>query len=58
MLNIDEINKEIERLEHKDYLTYDICNKLAMLYIVKDHMAGTASSGSMIPQSASALSIK
>ena len=41
MLNINEINKEIERLEHKDYLTYDICQKLATLYIVREY-AGTA----------------
>lgn len=37
MLNIEEINKEIAKLENKDYLTYDLCNKLATLYIVRKY---------------------
>lgn len=37
MINIQEINEEIKRLENKDYLTYDIVNKLAALYTVKSH---------------------
>lgn len=43
MLDLNQINSEISRLEHKDYLTYDICEKLAILYIVRDHIAGTGS---------------
>ena len=37
MLNMNEINEEIKKLENKDYLTYDICNKLAILYTVKNN---------------------
>lgn len=37
MLNIEEINEEIEKLEHKEYLTYDICEKLAILYTVRNN---------------------
>lgn len=37
MLNMDEIHKEIKRLEECKYTTQDICNKLAILYIIKDH---------------------
>ena len=37
MINIKEVDEEIKNLESKDYLTYDICNKLAMLYIVKNN---------------------
>lgn len=40
MLNIDEINKEIERLEKCDCTTYGVCQKLANLYIVRDHFKG------------------
>ena len=40
MSKIEEIEQEIKKLEEKEYLTYDICQKLAILYIVKDHMAG------------------
>lgn len=37
MLNMDEINAEITKLEKCDYTTYDICTKLAILYIVREH---------------------
>jgi hypothetical protein len=51
MLNMDEINQEIEKLEKCDYTTYDICKKLAILYVVKDHYGGKADS--MMPMSKS-----
>ena len=41
MINIEEINEEIKRLENKDYLTYDIVNKLAALYTVKNNYKPT-----------------
>ena len=44
MLNMDEIHQEIEKLENCDYTTYDVCKKLAILYIVKDHYGGKADS--------------
>lgn len=38
MLNIDEINNTIEKLENED-TTYANCSKLASLYIVRDHIS-------------------
>ena len=49
MTKIEEIEQEIERLENKDYLTYDIVHKLADLYIVKKYMAGNGPSPMMTP---------
>ena len=36
MLNIKEIEEEIKKLENSE-TTYRNCEKLAILYIVKDH---------------------
>lgn len=36
-MDINEINKEIECLEKREYTTYGNCYKLAVLYIVRDH---------------------
>ena len=44
MLNMDEISQEIEKLEKSEYTTYDVCKKLAILYIVKDHYGGKQAS--------------
>lgn len=40
MININEINEEIKKLEQCDCTTYKICEKLAILYIVRDHYKG------------------
>lgn len=40
MLNIMEIHDEIEKLENCECTTQDICKKLAILYIVRDHFKG------------------
>lgn len=37
MLNVSEILEEIEKLEKCDCTTQEVCKKLAILYIVKDH---------------------
>ena len=37
MLNIDEINEEIARLEKCDCTNYNVCEKLAILYIVREY---------------------
>lgn len=37
MLNIDEIHEEIEKLENCNCTSWDICKKLAILYIIRDH---------------------
>lgn len=37
MIDIDEINEEIEKLEESECTTYPVCQKLAILYIVRDH---------------------
>ena len=49
MTKIEEIEEEIKKLENKEYLTYDICNKLAILYIVKDHMKTNSNTNSSMP---------
>lgn len=43
MLNIDEINNEILMLETKRDTTYSVMEKLAPLYIVRDHLNGAPS---------------
>jgi len=50
MTKLEEIEQEIEKLEKKECLTYDIVHKLADLYTVKNHMAG-AGTKSMMPMS-------
>lgn len=40
MLNMQEIEKEIHDLENCDKTTYPVCEKLAILYTVKDHYKG------------------
>ena len=37
MLSIKDIEEEITKLEHSNVTTYPICEKLAILYMVKDH---------------------
>lgn len=37
MLTLEELCEEIECIEGKQP-TWDLCNKLASLYIIKDHM--------------------
>ena len=49
MTKLEEIEQEIKKLEEKENLTYDIVYKLAILYIVKDHMAGTGPRTMMPP---------
>lgn len=38
MVDINEINEEIKKLEHSDNTTYSLCQKLASLYIVREHL--------------------
>ena len=40
MLNIIEIQDEINKLEQCECTTQDVCKKLAILYIVKEHFKG------------------
>ena len=40
MINMNEIEEEIKRLEECDCTTYSICEKLAILYIVRAHYKG------------------
>ena len=37
MINIKEIEEEIKKLENCNYTTYQVCSKLADLYIVKNY---------------------
>lgn len=38
MIDLNEINKEIESLENSGHTSYAVCEKLANLYIVRDHL--------------------
>lgn len=38
MINIAEINKEIAKLENSNKTTMSICQQLAILYVVRDHL--------------------
>lgn len=38
MLDLDELNDEIKRLETNGEMTYQLCNRLAPLYVVRDHL--------------------
>ena len=42
MLNMEEINAEIELLEKSECTTYNVCEKLAILYIVREHFGKSA----------------
>ena len=37
MLDMNEIEQEIEKLENSEYTTLNACKNLAILYIVRDH---------------------
>ena len=37
MLNIEEIHEEIKKLENCDHTTYEVCQKLAILYTVRNN---------------------
>lgn len=37
MLNIDEIHEEIKKLENCNCTSWDVCKKLAILYIIREH---------------------
>lgn len=41
MLDINEINAEIEKLEQCTCTSYSVCEKLAILYTVRDHYKGS-----------------
>ena len=45
MINIDEINDEIKALEQAGCTNYTVCNKLAILYIIRDHYKEDAGAG-------------
>lgn len=38
MIDIEEIEREIQKLEARGETTYNICERLAWLYVVRDHL--------------------
>lgn len=38
MLDLKEIEKEIKILENSNNTSYAVCNKLAILYTIQDHL--------------------
>ena len=55
MISIDEVNKTILELEQHD-TTYATCEKLALLYIVKDHIDATHAPTTSAPRDESTTS--
>lgn len=55
MLNVDEINKEILMLESKHDTTYSVIERLAPLYIVRDHLCENKQSRTTVLDSGSDL---
>lgn len=53
MIDIKEINKEIKRLEGSKKTTMNICQQLAVLYIVRDHLQNKTSDNNEIKPEAS-----
>lgn len=49
MLDMKEIEKEIECLENSESTSYAVCQKLAILYVVRDHMGGKGTTSSATP---------
>ena len=49
MIDINEINEEIKKLENSDCTTYEICGRLAKLYIVRDHFKSSSDMKSATP---------
>ena len=47
MIDIKEIDEEIKKLESKDYTTYDVCEKFAILYTVKNNFKPSSAQKSM-----------
>lgn len=38
MLSMEKLNEEIKKLENCECVTWNICEKLATLYIIRDHI--------------------
>ena len=54
MINMDEINEEIDKLEQCDRTTYPLCEKLAILYTVRNNFKGNQNGDMMRSQAAAA----
>lgn len=46
MLDLENINKEIEKREKSDRLTNSVCQELSWLYTVRDHLEGKCNQAS------------
>jgi len=51
MIDIKEIEKEIEMLENSECTTYPVCQKLAILYTVREGISGKGTASSISPLS-------
>jgi hypothetical protein len=56
MLDIKVINQEIRKLENSDVTNYYVCDRLATLYIVKDHYRAAAADSVQQPMSSPGMS--
>ena len=57
MLDMDEIEKEIHKLEECGDTTYGICDKLATLYIVRAHYKPESASNYTMNNMSSSMSM-
>ena len=52
MLDMNEIHEEIKKLEECKCTTQDVCKKLAILYIIRDHYKGETTEKREAPSAA------
>lgn len=55
MIDLEQINEEIKRLENCNCTSYNVCEKLAILYTVRDHYSKPINSSSSMMKSTSSI---
>lgn len=55
MIDLEQINEEIKRLENCNCTSYNVCEKLAILYTVRDHYSKPINSSSSMMKSPSSM---
>ena len=55
MIDLEQINEEIKRLENCNCTSYNVCEKLAILYTVRDHYSKPINSSSSMMKSTSSM---
>lgn len=55
MIDLEQINEEIKRLENCNCTSYSVCEKLAILYTVRDHYSKPINSSNSMMKSTSSM---